>query len=69
LAELKQQILEEINEEELETCVGASGSYTKVDPRDFPVMQNTGVNQNTGVSLHSGVSQTYQNTGVRRPRI
>jgi hypothetical protein len=54
LAELKQQILEQISEEELETAVGASNTIT-FNPRDLPTYGPLLANQNTGVrSLYIG---------------
>jgi hypothetical protein len=76
IAELKQQILEQISEEELEAAVGAKEGYATMKPDDFtlnhPLTQlNTGVRQIIPhLEVNTGVRRTFPlniNTGVRLP--
>src|SRR5260370_935932 len=72
LAQLKQQILEQISEEELETAVGAKEGYATINVRNLPELDPRWVNQNTGVrypNLNTGVRYPNLNTGVRYPNL
>jgi hypothetical protein len=63
LAKLKQQILEQISEEELEAAVGAKEGYATIKPDDL-ILNHPLVNLNTGVRR---VYPLAVNTGVRFP--
>jgi hypothetical protein len=49
LTELKQQILEQISEEELEAAVGARQDYYTINIKDLPHFKNPPIEMNTGV--------------------